>query len=164
MLVQECRHAYERLPSEAQYRLRQRCAEHKAVRTGSKAFLHAIHSITGQDSPQQAHTEGVHIPLRACMSEMWTQPRLPSLYVHDVAAPLSHHGACTGARSRALVTACTQAPPVSERILISDTSHRRLLGMQALTAQARLSSYQHINQIVRSRPSMSLVPLTGTCR
>lgn len=78
VLVQECRRAYERLPSEAQYRLKQRCAEDKAARTRPEAFQRALYSITGQGGPQQAHTEGTHIPSRACVTELWPQLRTPS--------------------------------------------------------------------------------------
>ncbi|CAL5228192.1 g11277 [Coccomyxa viridis] len=52
-LSAECRRTYERLPSEAQYRVKQRCAEDEAVRTYSEAFLNAICDITGQGRPQQ---------------------------------------------------------------------------------------------------------------
>ena len=65
VLVQECRRAYERLPSEAQYRLKQRCAEDKAVRTRSEVFLRKIYNIKGLGSPQQAHTEGVPHPFKS---------------------------------------------------------------------------------------------------
>ena len=59
--MQECRRTYERLPSEAQYRVKQRCAEDEAVRTHSEAFLNAIHNITGQGRPQQQPHEGEHM-------------------------------------------------------------------------------------------------------
>ena len=62
VLLQECRRAYERLPSETQYRMKQLCAEDGAVRNNSKAFLHAIYSITGQGRPQPAYEEGELIP------------------------------------------------------------------------------------------------------
>ena len=47
MLLQECRRAYEKLPSEAQYRVKQMCAEDASVSTNSKAFMHAVHGVTG---------------------------------------------------------------------------------------------------------------------
>ena len=52
---------YERLSSEAQYRVKQRCAEDEAVRTHSEAFLNAIYDITGQGRPQQQPDEGGQI-------------------------------------------------------------------------------------------------------
>ncbi|CAL5228198.1 g11283 [Coccomyxa viridis] len=59
-LSPECRRAYERLPPEAQYRMKQRCAGDKTVRTNSKAFLHAIYSTTGQGRPQPAYIAGMN--------------------------------------------------------------------------------------------------------
>ena len=41
--------------------MKQRCIEDKAVRTNPKAFMLAIHSITGQNSPQPSPPEGEHI-------------------------------------------------------------------------------------------------------
>ncbi len=62
VLLQECRRAYERLSPEAQYRMKQRCAEDKGVRYNSNAFLRAIKSITGQGRPQPPYLEGEHSP------------------------------------------------------------------------------------------------------
>ncbi len=67
MLLQECRRAYKKLPSEAQHRVKQMCAEILAVRTKSEAFMLALHSITGQDSPQPLPTEGEHILSWRCL-------------------------------------------------------------------------------------------------
>ena len=62
MLLQECRRAYEKLPAEAKYRVRQRCAEDASVRTKPEAFMLAIHSITDRISPQPSPAESEHIP------------------------------------------------------------------------------------------------------
>ncbi len=61
VLVQECRRAYERLPPEAQYRVKQLCAKFEAVRTYPEAFMNAIYDITGQGSPQQQPDKGGHL-------------------------------------------------------------------------------------------------------
>ena len=58
LLLQECRQAYERLSSEAQYTVKQRCAEDLTTRSDSKAFMHAIYSITGESRPHAASWEG----------------------------------------------------------------------------------------------------------
>lgn len=71
--VQECRRAYERLPSEAQYRVKQLCAKFEAVRTYPEAFMNAIHDITGRSRPQQQPDEGRHL-------RTFLRSQLPALY------------------------------------------------------------------------------------
>ena len=61
LLLQECSRAYELLSREAQYRMKQRCIEDKAVRTKPEAFMLAIESITGRKRRQTSPTEGEHI-------------------------------------------------------------------------------------------------------
>ena len=56
--MQECRQAYERLSSEAQYSVKQRCPEDLAMRSDSEAFMRAIYSITGESRPRAASWEG----------------------------------------------------------------------------------------------------------
>ena len=72
--LQECRRAYEQLPSEAQYRVKQLCAKFEAVRTYPEAFMNAIHDVTGQNRPHQQPDQGRQLPFY-----LLQLPTLPAL-------------------------------------------------------------------------------------